>query len=718
MTEKSNPTTTNSGSGSLLQASSSTERQRRASIADEEVIKTGRELERIKEAEKKGLPLTQAQRKLVTDNTFTLNRKVLEAYQYLSKISEIEQWLCDVFGIQSVDNYIQQRYPELANSTTRQHLHEISHFGQSIIVENFHLLLRDGVLLCNLVNKIKPNIIKRINTNFGSKINNKLTNFKMMENHLFFLEALKQLGLEKQGELFSPTDLFEFKNINKVVDVLITLGEVATNEWKFVPAFKRIKLGQLTFSNEEMDEVVVQLEKDSNQDEEDEIPAQEAELSSFLKDVNINYPPAEPQSSKRESTVVSSSSKAIPVKSESSSDMSIRKERSMTIPDKSSMTPEKTAAIEKLREHLDLQEDALDEIIEMQAQREKTQNADAEVEATSPESKKKMKIKEGKLEPRKRSLSSRDVVNAGSRRRNSIDKPPTDYSSLKYSTFKKSRKWNADEIIDRLFLGDADSAADFDQLTDRGITHIVSLIGSEPIYKEHFEYLIIDSLDTGEHDMISNFPKINSFIHKARDSGAVLVHCQKGVSRSSTAVIAYIMSMQNYNFYDAADLVCEKRPVVCPNLGFIKQLQLYESMNFQLQGNSASHEQYQRLKLRSILMDQRILWQEKKSLSWAGEDFETPDSLHVKCKQCHHKLAPTACVINHDGEGHPQKADKCNSTFILPMKWMGDLQSAEDELKCPGCQELVGKRTWSQFNCGCGASSKPGFVLWTDKIEM
>ena len=58
-----------------------------------------------------------------------------------------------------------------------------------------------------------------------------------------------------------------------------------------------------------------------------------------------------------------------------------------------------------------------------------------------------------------------------------------------------------------------------------------------------------------------------SILNLGRRAGGVLVHCQRGISRSSTAVIAYLMERQGYSFYDAADLVCEKRPQVCPNLG-------------------------------------------------------------------------------------------------------------------------------------------------------
>lgn len=74
------------------------------------------------------------------------------------------------------------------------------------------------------------------------------------------------------------------------------------------------------------------------------------------------------------------------------------------------------------------------------------------------------------------------------------------------------------------------------------------------------------------------------------------------------------MSNLGYHFYDAADYVCEKRPVICPNLGFIKQLQLYEQMKFQFEGTSEAHVQYQRLRIKSLLMDEKTRWEGKEKI--------------------------------------------------------------------------------------------------------
>jgi len=56
-----------------------------------------------------------------------------------------------------------------------------------------------------------------------------------------------------------------------------------------------------------------------------------------------------------------------------------------------------------------------------------------------------------------------------------------------------------------------------------------------------------------------------------------LLHCQQGISRSATLVIAYIMWKRKVTFRQALDFVTKKRPVVSPNGGFMGQLLLWES---------------------------------------------------------------------------------------------------------------------------------------------
>ena len=57
----------------------------------------------------------------------------------------------------------------------------------------------------------------------------------------------------------------------------------------------------------------------------------------------------------------------------------------------------------------------------------------------------------------------------------------------------------------------------------------------------------------------------------------VFVHCQMGVSRSSTIVISYMMRKYQLSFQEALKLVKSKRQCVKPASGFEKQLKHFET---------------------------------------------------------------------------------------------------------------------------------------------
>lgn len=71
----------------------------------------------------------------------------------------------------------------------------------------FEDILKNGVVLCKLMNKLTPGSIK--------KIQEKGTNFQLMENIQRFQAAAKKYGLPEE-EIFQTADLFEKRNIAQV----------------------------------------------------------------------------------------------------------------------------------------------------------------------------------------------------------------------------------------------------------------------------------------------------------------------------------------------------------------------------------------------------------------------------------------------------------------------------------------------------------------------
>lgn len=75
-------------------------------------------------------------------------------------------------------------------------------------------------------------------------------------------------------------------------------------------------------------------------------------------------------------------------------------------------------------------------------------------------------------------------------------------------------------------------------------------------------------------DIRSYFAETFSFISDAinKEKGRVLVHCARGVSRSATLVVMYVMVEMNLDFDQAYEIIRTHRIVACPNEGFVSQL--------------------------------------------------------------------------------------------------------------------------------------------------
>jgi len=86
--------------------------------------------------------------------------------------------------------------------------------------DNFYETLKDGSLLCRLMNILKPGTIKKIQT---SKMA-----FKCMENINAFVVGAKTCGIMDQ-ETFQSVDLWERQNLNSVIICLQSLGRKAAN---------------------------------------------------------------------------------------------------------------------------------------------------------------------------------------------------------------------------------------------------------------------------------------------------------------------------------------------------------------------------------------------------------------------------------------------------------------------------------------------------------
>ncbi|CAF1197495.1 unnamed protein product [Adineta steineri] len=109
----------------------------------------------------------------------------------------------------------------------------------------------------------------------------------------------------------------------------------------------------------------------------------------------------------------------------------------------------------------------------------------------------------------------------------------------------------ASDILDSwLFQGNWQHANDLVNLKSLSITHIIN---------------VTDKVLSNQSQQILHIP-----------NGRALVHCQRGVSRSSTIVIAYLMHYNKWTVLQAYDYLLARRPEASPNLVLLLQLARYE----------------------------------------------------------------------------------------------------------------------------------------------
>lgn len=133
----------------------------------------------------------------------------------------------------------------------------------------------------------------------------------------------------------------------------------------------------------------------------------------------------------------------------------------------------------------------------------------------------------------------------------------------------------------QLILTSWRGAYDCEAVKARGVTHVASIgcefEGDLPFKNAHdgVSSLCISIDDTEElaEKMQMALDAAIEFLDGAiRDGGCVLVHCAAGISRSTTVVLAYLMSRRGMTLRQAFEHTRASRSVVWPNRGFMRIL--------------------------------------------------------------------------------------------------------------------------------------------------
>ena len=133
-----------------------------------------------------------------------------------------------------------------------------------------------------------------------------------------------------------------------------------------------------------------------------------------------------------------------------------------------------------------------------------------------------------------------------------------------------------DKINEKLFVGDIVAAENRDLLKDNDVKCIICLTDEKYKRFEDFEYHDFHIEDNRNVDISTLFEKTNRILDENTRNGKVFVHCQNGVSRSVTIVLAYFI-YTGICLKTALEIVKKNRNTYSrPNSGFAKQLLKYE----------------------------------------------------------------------------------------------------------------------------------------------
>ncbi|KAF8104624.1 hypothetical protein N665_0171s0125 [Sinapis alba] len=248
-----------------------------------------------------------------------------------------------------------------------------------------------------------------------------------------------------------------------------------------------------------------------------------------------------------------------------------------------------------------------------------------------------------------------------------------------------------------------------------------------------FTRMSVFAYDQEWENLLDFFDICLDFIDAGRKDKGVLVHCFAGESRSASIVIAYLMRTEKLSCQDALASL-KQSAHARPNLGFLKQLDLFERMGFKVDRSSHIYKHF-RLKTLGYLYSKDKRFDKLKLRADPGMSNEGSGSTY-QCKKCKNVLLSQEQVIDHTpgeadlefddmfknmkGEVHNSDEKKCTSMFVEPLNWMSEAVEddvPEGKLLCPKCKARLGSFDWLGSFCSCGSKIIPAFQLQMSRVD-
>lgn len=220
------------------------------------------------------------------------------------------------------------------------------------------------------------------------------------------------------------------------------------------------------------------------------------------------------------------------------------------------------------------------------------------------------------------------------------------------------------EIRPGLLLGSMGDALAFAARTpsvvkNHTVTHVLTLTNTPPEWRQvlgendpiPFVTMFVPVSDQPSSDLLGYFDSCVRFIKEGIDSnGTVLVHCEHGVSRSPTVVVAYLMWKECVPLKVAMEVVVGKKPDVRPNAGFMEQLNLWDQMNCRIDVQCKGYKAYRLKRAAHEIKETGHV----EAVAMSPDPFLqlSESSSYFRCRKCRRLLFTDNSVLSHPvGEG-------------------------------------------------------------------
>ncbi|KAL3117145.1 hypothetical protein niasHT_007548 [Heterodera trifolii] len=250
---------------------------------------------------------------------------------------------------------------------------------------------------------------------------------------------------------------------------------------------------------------------------------------------------------------------------------------------------------------------------------------------------------------------------------------------------------------------------------------------------QNVEYRHIRMADVESEELLAS-QKLQNALDYVEDSVNrginIVVHCQCGISRSATVVMAYLMRKYKWSVNEAFSFVQARRSCVQPNPSFLRQLEVFQKLDYRCDlltlHNSKLFKEFE-----CISKSPSEVSRSTCDIYSLNESAKLSVGRRFSCKKCRCDLFYDFNILSHNfvvasgqNESVNNGVGKCGLNYLLtPMEWM-ELNEHSGKIVCFNCCEKIGHYNWSGMGClfqcagnNCGTYIAPWVHVHSAKID-